>query len=67
MNNIDDGNGKKESRVKLVREENIGEYAYSSKGTTAQSNFGESELKDILNNGIYWNRMSGKCPAYLDG
>ena len=70
MNNIDDGTGTKESRLKIIRNESIGEYSWDNKGLgtgSSVSDFGsnnwdDSALQIVLNEGAYWNRTSGDCP-----
>ncbi len=69
MNNIDDGTGKKESRVKLIKNEDIGKIAWDAKpinnqyticihnnhaNCTYKSNWKEASLKITLNE-AYWN------------
>ncbi len=52
------------SRIKLIRNESIGEYSWdtgdanSGYGTNEWSN---SKIMDLLNNGAYYNKMSGTC------
>ena len=48
---IDDGTGKKETRLKIIRSESIGSYAYKS------SDYGLMGLLDTL----YYNSQSGSC------
>ena len=67
MNNIDDGTGKKESRVKMVREEAIGEYSWDNKGAFGENDWSKSALQLMLNEGAYWNRTSGECPSGTNG
>ena len=75
MNNIDDGTGNKETRIKLIRDESIGKYSWDNKpnGTgSSTSKYGsndwtDSTLKEVLNNGPYWNRTSGNCPSGENG
>ena len=75
MNNIDDGTGTKKTRIKLIRDESIGEYSWDNKpsGTgSSDSEYGsndwtDSTLKEVLNNGPYWNRTSGNCPSGQNG
>ena len=75
FNNIDDGSGTKETRIKLIRDEPIGKYRWDNKpsGTgSSTSSFGsndwtDSTLKEVLNNGPYWNRTSGNCPSGQSG
>ena len=75
FNNIDNGSGTKETRIKLIRDESIGEYSRDNKpnGTgSSDSKYGsndwtDSTLKEVLNNGPYWNRTSGSCPSGQSG
>ena len=75
FNNIDNGSGTKETRIKLIRDEPIGEYSWDNKpsGTgSSTSLYGsndwtDSTLKEVLNNGPYWNRTSGNCPSGSNG
>ena len=75
FNNIDNGSGTKETRIKLIRNESIGEYSWDNKpsGTgSSDSVYGsndwtDSTLKEVLNNGPYWNRTSGNCPSGSNG
>lgn len=75
MNNIDDGAGKKETRLKIIRDESIGEYSWDSSASNINSGYGANEwsqadLMKLLNPGyeeesiggsLYWNRTSGSC------
>ena len=77
MNNIDDGTGKKETRVKLIRNESIGEYSWDSSedyGGLGVNEWGQADLMKLLNPGyesesvggsLYYNNSSGNC--YYDG
>ena len=75
FNNIDNGSGTKETRIKLIRDESIGEYSWDNKrsGTGSSTSSSESNdwtdstLKEVLNNGPYWNRTSGDCPSGREG
>ena len=75
FNNIDNGSGTKETRIKLIRNEPIGEYSWDNKpsGTgSSTTSYGsndwtDSTLKEVLNNGPYWNRTSGDCPSGSNG
>ena len=40
MNNIDDGTGNKESRIKLIRDEAIGQYSWDTSDSTVNSDYG---------------------------
>ncbi len=75
MNNIDDGTGTEESRLKIVRNESIGNYSWDNKanGTgSSTSEYGSNDWSDsalqiVLNSGAYWNRTSGECPYGQNG
>ena len=75
FNNIDDGTGVKETRLKIIRNEPIGTYSWDNKpsGTgSSDSEYGsndwsDSALKEVLNNGPYWNKTSGNCPNGENG
>ena len=60
FNNIDNGSGTKETRIKLIRDESIGEYSWD---TDNMNDWTDSTLKEVLNNGPYWNRTIGLCPS----
>ena len=73
----DDGTGKVEKRLKIIRNESIGNYSWDNKDTTtgAESADGKNEWTDarlnyLLNPGhesettggsLYWNRRAGNC------
>ena len=75
MNNIDDGTGKKETRIKLIRNESIGNYAWDSSESSVNSGLGvnewsQADLMKLLNPGyesesvggsLYYNNSSGNC------
>ncbi len=75
MNNIDDGTGKKETRVKLIRNESIGTYSWDSSEFSVNSGWGvnewsQADLMKLLNPGyesesvggsLYYNHSSGNC------
>ena len=75
FNNIDNGSGTKETRIKLIRNEPIGEYSWdnkpsgtgSSTSSAGSNDWTDSTLKEVLNNGPYWNRTSGNCPSGQNG
>ena len=60
MNNIDDGTGIQESRLKIIRNSSIGNYSWSN--TYGNNNWSISEMQEVLNSGAYWNRTTGNCP-----
>ena len=75
MNNINDGTGKKESRLKLVREETIGSYSWDTSVSSVNDGEGVNEWSQadgmkLLNPGyedeeiggsLYYNSKSGTC------
>ena len=75
FNNIDDGTGTKETRLKIIRNEPIGEYSWdnkasgtgSSTSSNGSNNWSDSALQIVLNEGAYWNRTSGECPYGQNG
>ena len=75
FNNIDDGTGKKETRLKIIRNEPIGKYSWDNKASgtgSSTSSYGSNDWSDsalqiVLNEGAYWNRTSGECPYGLNG
>ena len=75
FNNIDDGTGTKETRLKIIRAESIGHYSWDNKASgtgSSTSSYGSSDWSDsalqiVLNNGVYWNRTSGECPYGQNG
>ena len=75
FNNIDDGTGNKETRLKIIRDEPIGKYSWDNKASGTGSSISEygsndwsdSALQIVLNEGAYWNRTSGECPYGQNG
>ncbi len=75
MNNIDDGTGLKEDRIKLIRNESIGNYSWDTSTDSINENSGvnewsQADLMKLLNPGyenesvggsLYWNSGSGTC------
>ena len=75
MNNIDDGTGKKETRIKLIRNESIGYYSWDTSALSVNYGYGvnewsQADLMKLLNPGyesesvggsLYYNGKSGKC------
>ncbi len=63
--NIDDGTGKKETRLKIIRDEVFGEYSWDSSVSTVNSGYGvndwsQADLMTELNT-LYYNSTSGIC------
>ena len=67
FNNIDDGTGKKETRLKIIRDEPIGEYSWDNKGVYGENDWTNSAIQQVLNEGAYWNRTTGECPYGNNG
>ncbi len=75
FNNIDDGTGTKETRLKIIRDESIGKYSWDNKASgtgSSTSGYGSNDWSDsalqiMLNEGAYWNRTSGSCPSGQNG
>ena len=75
FNNIDDGTGTKETRLKIIRSEPIGKYSWDNKATgtgssispNGSNNWSDSTLQQVLDSGAYWNRTSGECPYGQSG
>ena len=75
FNNIDDGLGNKETRVKIIRDEPIGQYSWDNKANgvgSSISDYGSNDWSDsalqiVLNSGAYYNRTSGECPYGQNG
>ena len=75
MKDVDDGIGNKSDRIKLIRSESIGDYAWDTSGSSVNSGLGANEcsqadLMKLLNPGyenqsvggsLYWNSGSGTC------
>ena len=75
MNNIDDGTGKKETRIKLIRNESIGNYSWDTSERSINAGYGvnewsQADLMKLLNPGyesesvggsLYYNNSSGNC------
>ena len=74
---VDDGTGKKEERLKIIRDESIGSYSWDNKDTTTgaemdggKNNWTDARLNYLLNpdhesnsigGSLYWNSGSGTC------
>ena len=80
--NVDDGTGKMEQRLKLIRNESIGNYSWDNKNTSTgaeaaygKNNWTDARLNYLLNPGhenefaggsLYWNSSSGTCYSGAD-
>ena len=65
FNNVDDGTGRKETRLKIIRDESIGNYSWDSSPNSINSGKGvndwsKADLMTELNN-LYYNSKSGNC------
>ena len=64
-----------DGKLKLIRNESIGDYSWDNKpsgtGSSTSSNgsndWSDSALQEVLNNGPYYNRTSGTCPSGQNG
>ncbi len=62
-------------RLKLIRANSIGSYSWdnkasgtgSSTSSSGSNDWTDSALKEVLNNGAYYNRTSGTCPYGPNG
>ena len=80
MKDIDDGTGKTSARIKLIRNESIGEYSWFSSRSTTNAGYGinewsKADLMKLLNSdyesnstygSLYWNSLAGTCTNGLD-
>ncbi len=70
MKDIENVDGTKEDKVKLIRNKSIGEFSWDNKAVgvgSSTSSYGsndwsDSSLQKVLNEGAYYNRTSGICP-----
>jgi len=63
---VDDGTGKLEKRVKIIRDASIGAYSWDSSASNINYGSGvnewsQADMMTLLNSGAYWNRTSGTC------
>ena len=63
---VENETGKKEQRIKLIRNESIGAYNWDNVGM-GTSDWNASPLKQVLNAGPYYNRTAGECPYGING
>ncbi len=63
MKDIENADGSKSDKVKLIRNDSIGSFAWdaANKYQSANNDWIYSNVKKVLNEGEYWNRTSGKC------
>ena len=71
---VDNGSGTYEERIKLIRDDSIGNYSWDTSASTINSGYGinqwgvtgsynGADLMKLLNTGPYYNRTSGTCYA----
>ena len=62
-------------RVKLIRTDSLGKYSWDNKASgtgsstinSGSNDWTDSTLKEVLNNGAYYNKTSGTCPYGRNG
>ena len=67
--------GQTEKRLKIIRNESIGSYAWdnkpsgigSSTSSMGSNDWTDSTLMEVLNSDAYWNRTLGTCPSGNNG
>ncbi len=64
MKDIENADGSKEDKVKLIRSKSIGKYSLDINNNVDWST---CDLQKILNEGAYYNRTSGDCPSGVSG
>ncbi len=67
MKDIENADGTKEDKVKLIRNESIGKYFWDRDINAKSNDWSESALQKVLNEGAYWSRTSGDCPSDENG
>ena len=63
---VENSDGSKSQKLKIIRNESIGSYSWDSSDSTINSGYGinewsQADLMTELNSGPYWNRTSGTC------
>ena len=63
---VENSDGTKSQKLKIIRNESIGSYSWDSSDSTINSGYGinewsQADLMTELNSGPYWNRTSGTC------
>ena len=65
FHDVDDGTGNKETRLKIIRDESIGNYSWDSSASTVNSGRGVNDWSkaDLMTelNTLYYNSTSGTC------
>ncbi len=69
MNHVEDGSGNKSSRVKLIRDQSIGNYSWDSSEPNINSGYGinewsKADLNVLLNDYYYYGKDNQMC--YID-
>ena len=69
--NIDDGTGTKETRLKLIRDESIGEFSWDTSDSTVNSGYGvnewsQSDIMKLLNPGYLTESVGGSLYYYSE-
>ena len=64
MKDVENADGTKEDKVKLIRSESIGSYSWDNNNS---NDWSDSALQKVLNEGAYYNRTSGACPSGRNG
>lgn len=59
MNNVDDGTGNKEARLKIMRDGGIGAFSWGYKDGADVVDWYNSHVQEMLNTGYYYNMTSG--------
>ena len=69
MNNIDDGTGTKETRLKLIRDESIGSYSWDTSDLSVNNGYGvnewsQADIMKLLNPGYLTEEVGGSLYYY---
>lgn len=64
---VEDENGKKEQRMKIIRNGSIGSYNWDNTGSTGANDWSSSFLQQVLNSGPYYHRTTGNCSTAANG
>ena len=75
MKDIENSNGTVSDKVKLIRNESIGQYLWDNKASgvgsstsvSGSNDWSDSALQNVLNGGAYYNRTIGSCPGEQNG
>ena len=65
FHDVDNGTGKREIRMKIIRNESIGQYSWDSSDSSVHDGYGVNDWSqaDLMNelNDLYYNSKSGTC------